>query len=204
MIDEKRIKEAESNVKIYLQEGFIKTKAKDEKIAKIYLEYAENSLQTAQALYKISKEDRLKEEAGLPSGYESFLWVIVSSYYSMFYAVSYVLLNQGIKVGAKMVHKVTADCLINFLYLSGKIEKSLLDDFNQTKDEAMELMQNLSEEEIKMQIRQKAIELVKNFDFEMSKRGRFQYNMNESLKEQYAKTSLERARGFLLEMKKLI
>lgn len=204
MINEKSVKEAKNNVKVYLEEGLIRTKVKDKKIMEVYLQYAEISLQTAQTLFKISKGTELKEVLGLPDNYESFLWVIVSSYYSMYYAASSALLKNGVKVGNKIVHKITLDCLINFLYLNNKIEKSLLEDFNESKKEAMELMQNLSEEEIKMQIKQKAFEIIKIFDFEMWKRGRFQYNMNESVKEQFADTSLERAKKFLLEMKKLI
>lgn len=201
---DKRIKQAENNVKTYLEEGLIKTKAKDEKIVKVYMEYANNSLQTAQLLFKISKDNELKESLGLPIDYESFLWVVVSSYYSMYYSVNSVLLHNGIKIGDKMVHKVTADCVINFLYLNGKIEKKLLEEYNNSKDEAMELMQKLSEEEIKIEIKQKALEIVKTYDFEMNKRGKFQYNMNESLKEEIANASLERAKRFLLEMKKLM
>ena len=42
------------------------------------------------------------------------------------------------------------------------------------------------------------------YSMEMNKRSRFQYNMAESVQEQKARTSLKRAKEFVLEMKKLL
>ena len=50
----------------------------------------------------------------------------------------------------------------------------------------------------------KADELMQAFDYEREKRGIFQYRTNESAKEAKAKTSLERAKEFVIEMKKLV
>ena len=40
------------------------------------------------------------------------LWVIVISYYAMFYAANAVLLHLGYRTGEKIAHKVTSDALI--------------------------------------------------------------------------------------------
>ncbi len=71
MLNEKRIKEAQSNVKSYLSEGLIDKQQFQQDIFKILLNNANESLDTADFLFKNNK---------------SRLWVIVCSYYSMFYS----------------------------------------------------------------------------------------------------------------------
>ena len=100
MLDEKRIKEAESNIKKYLDEGLL-TKNKNETAKLMYLENSDVSLETAKKLVSLETEN-----------YKPHLWVIVSSYYSMYYIANAVLLELGYKVGDKVSHKVTSDALI--------------------------------------------------------------------------------------------
>ena len=71
MLNEKRIKEAQSNVKSYLSEGLLDKQQFQQDIFKILLNNANESLDTADFLFKNNK---------------SRLWVIVCSYYSMFYS----------------------------------------------------------------------------------------------------------------------
>jgi hypothetical protein len=73
-----------------------------------------------------------------------------------------------------------------------------------SKNKALEITRNMSDEEIKIKIKEKALEMIQTYGFERKKRSRFQYNMNLSLKEQYANTSLDRAKTFLHMMKKLL
>ena len=70
-MDGKRIKQAESNFKNYLNEGKIKKIDKfDNLIYETYLRNARESLNVANQLFENKT---------------SSLWVVVSSYYSMFY-----------------------------------------------------------------------------------------------------------------------
>ena len=62
MLDEKRLKEAESRVKQYLNEGIIKTKQKRE-FVDFFLSNAEKSLNSANALYDLSRTAGLKPGA---------------------------------------------------------------------------------------------------------------------------------------------
>lgn len=61
------------------------------------------------------------------------MWVIVSSYYSMYYMSNAVLGQLGFKVGEKMSHRITADALI--VQVRDKLKNSLLQDFDEAKDE---------------------------------------------------------------------
>jgi uncharacterized protein (UPF0332 family) len=176
MIDKKRIEESRINFNIYLRDGLIK-KEKNETAFYTYLKNSDLSLKVAE---KLMNDNELKP----------YLWVVVCSYYSMFYIANAVLINLGYKTGEKIVHKVTSDALI-FLVLN-KLKKGLLEEYEAIRDDALEIASA------------KAEEIVKNYDFELDKRSKFQYEMSEEAKESKAKTSLERAKEFVFEMKKLL
>src|SRR3989344_4099680 len=111
MLDKNRITQAEDNVKAYLAEGLLKKTAANKQIIDILLKNAKESLKVAN---EISQNN------------SSELWVIVCSYYSMYYYANAVLLKLGYKVGDKIVHKVTSDSLV--VYVRGKLKESLIEE----------------------------------------------------------------------------
>ncbi len=131
----------------------------------------------------------LAEEC-MNSSLKPYVWVVVISYYSMFYIANAVLLELGYKTGDKIVHKVTNDALI--VLVMDKLKKGLLEEYEIAKEDALEIASIKSDE------------IIESYGLEMSKRSRFQYDMTESIQEQKANTSLKRARQFILEMKKLL
>lgn len=173
MLDTNRIKEAESNVKSYLDDGLLKKAVSNKEVINILLTNAKESLRVAEEVKNISE-----------------LWVIVCSYYSMYYYANAVLLKLGYKVGEKIVHKVTADAII--VYVRGKLKESLIEEYEETKAEALNLAGI------------KADALIESFDFERNKRSLIQYRTIEIEKQSKAKTSLQRAKEFSREMEKLL
>jgi uncharacterized protein (UPF0332 family) len=131
----------------------------------------------------------LAEEC-MNSNLKPYLWTVVISYYSMFYIANAVLLQLGYKTGSNVVHKVTSDALI--VLVMDKIRKGLIEEYEDIKEDAMEIASIKSEE------------IMAFYSMEMDKRSRFQYDMTETIQEQKAKTSLKRAKEFMLEMKKLL
>ena len=178
MLDEKRIKEAELNVRQYLAKGLLK-KQKNETAKNVYIENSEISLETAQKLLSLESET-----------YKPYLWVIVSSYYSMYYIANAVLINLGYKVGQKISHKITSDALI--IFARNKLKKGLIEGYEDVKEDALELISS------------KTDSLLESLDFEREKRSKFQYGTDEQVKKSKALTSLERAKTFVFEMKKLL
>jgi len=164
MIDQKRKKEAETNFKNYLEEGLLKKEtnqlAKDK-----YIENSELSL-------KLSHEI-------MQSSLKPYIWVIVTSYYSMFYIANAVLLHYGYKTQEKITHKVTSDALI--VLILDKLKKELLEDYEDMQQDALEIANA------------KAESIIETYSLELDKRSRFQYNMLEQTQENKAKTSLKRA-----------
>lgn len=175
MLDEKRIKEAESNVKSYLAEGLLKKTKVEKKVINILLNNAKESLQIAEEINSKGISD---------------LWVIVCSYYSMFYYANAILGVYDYKIREKIVHKITADALI--VFIRKKLKESLIEDYEETKEEALNLAGL------------RADQIIGSFDFERNKRSVIQYRTVEIEKHSKAKTSLQRAKEFAKEMEKLM
>jgi len=175
MLDKDRVKEAESNVRSYLEEGLLKKAAANKQVMAVLMGNSKESLRVAEEVQRRNFSE---------------LWVIVCSYYAMYYCANAVLLKLGYKIGDKIVHKVTSDALI--VYVRGKLKESLLEEYEETKEEALSLAG------------MKADSLIESFEFERNKRGLIQYKTIEVEKRSKAATSLQRAKEFTLEMEKLL
>src|SRR3989344_354024 len=110
MLSEKRIKEAESNVKSYLSEGLIKKEQFNSIVFNVLINNSNESIETATFLSNNKKSN---------------LWIIVCSYYSMFYIANAVLYKLGYKIGDKISHKVTSDALI--IYVRNKLKENIIE-----------------------------------------------------------------------------
>ncbi|MFH1238129.1 MAG: HEPN domain-containing protein [archaeon] len=164
-MDEKRIKQAEDNFKNYLRDGKITEIDKPKTlIYETYLRNARESLSVANLLFKNNS---------------SSLWVVVSSYYSMFYMACAYLYKLGYKTKHEIVHQVVNEGLI--VQGRHKIKNHLLKAYEIGKDEALSVSDNY----------------LTKYGFEKVKRSTFQYETTENIKKSKAQTSLERAKEFL-------
>jgi len=175
MLSDDKIKEAGRNVKSYFEEGLLKKAVMDKQVLNIFLRNAKESLRVAEEIHQKNISE---------------LWVIVCSYYAMFYYANAVLLKLGYKVGEKIVHKVTSDALIE--YVRGKLKDILIEEYEEAKEEALNLAG------------MRADTLIESFEFERNKRSLIQYQTIEIEKQSKAKTSLQRAKEFAREMEKLL
>ena len=175
MLSEKRIKEAEINVKQYISEGLIKKEPFNSIVFNILVNNSNESIETTSFLSNNKKSN---------------LWIIVSSYYSMFYIANAVLYKLGYKVGDKIPHKVTSDALI--VYIKDKLKENLIEDYEELKEEALLIAKN------------KAEGLLEDCEFERKKRGLIQYQTKDVEKASKAETSLKRAKQFLFEINALL
>ena len=201
MIEKKRIEEAQRNAKQYIDEGLLKVKDKDApRFVGFFMKNAESSLQTASMLQEISDQQGLKVTLKVSSDFESYLWVIVSSYYSMFYAATALLASQGIRATGQIVHKVTGDALIHFFVSNEKLAK-LLEQYEEAQAVGLEL---IGREELMKSMQKKADELIVAYESERKKRSKFQYDIGVQAKRGYAQTSLERAKEFVFEIRKIL
>jgi uncharacterized protein (UPF0332 family) len=171
-MDEERIKITERNFTKYLEEGKIKKIDNfDELIYNTYLRNARESLNTANQLSQNKT---------------SSLWVIVSSYYSMFYIACAYLYKLGYKSGDEIVHQVVNESLI--VQGRHKIKNYILENYSEEREKALIIADNYLD----------------NYERERAKRSSFQYQTTEEIKENKAKTSLERAKEFLTLMEEIL
>jgi uncharacterized protein (UPF0332 family) len=201
VIEKGRVEEAKRNVKQYVEDGLLRTGDKETaRFVDFFMANAESSLQTASILQEISDDNALKETLRVNSSFESYLWVIVSSYYSMFYAATAMLAKQGVRATGQIVHKVTADALIHFFVSNEKLAR-LLEQYEEAQAVGLELV---GREELMKRMQRRADELIVSYEGERKKRSRFQYDIGIQAKRGYAQTSIERARDFVFEIRKLL
>ena len=201
MIEKKRIEEASRNVREYITDGLLKIRDNEsKKLVSFFMDQAERSLRTASLIFELSTDSAAKDTMRLERDFESHLWVIVTSYYSMFYAALALLASQGIRAGRQLVHKVVADALIHF-FISNKRLAKMLEDYEEARDTSLEL---IGREELMKHLEKRADELIVAYEREREKRSKFQYNVGEMAKRGYAETSLQRARDLVSEVRKIL
>lgn len=174
MVDAERIRIAKKNFTQDLKDGYIKKQSPDTDLINSLSNNATESLEVAGYLF---------EEDISP------LWVIVSSYYSMYYMSNAVLNKMGFKVGDQISHRVTADALI--VLVRDKLKSYLLQDFEEAQDEYTEI-DNATDEIIEL------------YDLEHKKRLNSQYVVGYDVRVSKSKTSRDRAKTFVLELEKLL
>ena len=152
------------------------------------------ALPSAKLLFKASTNKELQKSSGFPD-FNGLLWVVNSSYYSMFYMARALLESEGIKIkqGSESIHLITFDALVYYFYLTGKIERSLIEEFKEAGEEVSETLG-----------KDKAKGLIEDYSYEKEKRGRFTYEMGEIAIQNKAETSLKRAARFSEEIRKII
>ena len=171
MLSDERIKEAEKNVRSYLSDGLIKKEKFRDIVFDTYMRNHRESLIVARKLFNESLSN---------------LWVVVISYYSMFYLANALLYKLGYKTGSKVAHKVTSDALI--VFVRNKLKDALIEEYELASNEALTLSDSLLE----------------SYDFEREKRSVFQYESTEEIKLAKAKTSLDRAEEFSVKIEKML
>lgn len=171
-MDEQRIKQAEKNFKLYLQEGKIKKIEKFEKVIyDTYLRNSQESLNSANQLFQNKT---------------SYLWIVVTSYYSMFYMACAYLYKLGYKPGDEIIHQVVNESLI--VQGRHKIKNYILENYVEEKEKALIIVDSYLE----------------NYEKEKAKRASFQYQTTEEIKENKARTSLNRAKEFIELTKEIL
>ena len=201
MFDEKKIEKIKKLVPKLLDEGLIKKNDEYKKLTQFFVENAKDSLNSAKLLFEVSTNDKLMELTGFKN-FKGYLWAINASYYSMFYMANALLASEGIKITAETgVHKITFNAFTYYFYLNGKITKKYIEEFLEAQKDSEEL---LGREEIAKEADIKAKKLIIDLAYESEKRKAFTYELERTRIEAKAKTSIERAQSFLVEIMKML
>ncbi len=201
MLDDKEIEKIKKLVPRLLEEGLIKKNEDYKKLTAFFIENARDSLDSARLLLDVSTNNKLMEATGFKN-FKGYLWAINASYYSMYYMANALLTSEGIKiVSERGVHKIAFNTFAYYFYLTGKITKKYIEEFLEAQSDSEEL---LGREEIVKEADIKAKKLVSDLAYESEKRNVFTYELERTRIESKAKTSIERAKSFLIETMKLL
>lgn len=200
MLDNKKLKEIEKNVSGLILENEIIKNEKNKELVKFYTENALISLNAAKILNAISSKDTIKKCFNfIEEDFEAYLWVVSSSYYSMFYMAGALLAKIGVKIRSEIgIHKKTFETMVYYFYLTRRIAKRYLEEFIKAQEESQKLLG------IENTMQEKAKELMEKYSFEMGKRAKFTYNIGTKAKSDNALTSLRRAVEFCEECLKIM
>lgn len=126
--------------------------------------------------------------------FNGFLWVINSSYYSMFYMARALLESIGVKIKTDAsIHFLVFNALVYYVYSTGKLERHFIQDFENAQEESSQVLG-----------REKAKEVISDYSDEKEKRSKFTYEIGESAMKSKAETSLNRAKRFNEEVRKIL
>ena len=192
MLNDKKLEEIKKNIAMLRNENEISKSENNKKLADFYVENALTSLNTAKVLNSVSTDASIKKKFDfIDDSFETYLWIINSSYYSMFYMAGALLAKMGVKVKSSVgVHEKTFQALVFYFYLTKKIAKQYIEEFEEAQSESAELLGIMQ---------QKVKDMMVKYDFEMDKRAKFTYNIGVKAKENKALTSLNRAIEFYNE-----
>ncbi len=192
MLEDKQIEEAKDNAIKSINNGQI-IKTKESRYVSFFIKNSRDSLDSAKVLFKLSIDKKKRDYLGMPN-FNGFLWVINSSYYSMFYMARALLESIGVKIKTdESVHFLVFNALVYYFYSNGRLEKHFIEDFEKAQDESSQILG-----------KEKAKEIISNYSSEKEKRSKFTYEIGEIAMKAKAETSLDRARKFNEEIRKML
>lgn len=149
---------------------------------KIYIKRAENEINLSKIIMRVSESDDIQRDIfGIP--HDTYFSAVIShSYYSIFYMAKAYLTTKNIKTEPPEDHKKTYE------ELKKLVEKGLVD---------VELLK------IYQELMFRADTLLKIFEVEKSKRGKFTYKKLPQANAEPAKESLKNAKTFFGHMNAL-
>jgi len=150
--------------------------------SKIYIERAKNEINLSKIIMKISEDEKIQKEIFEMPKDSYYSAVISHSYYSIFYMAKAYLLTKNIKTTPPEEHKKTYE------ELKKLVKKGLVD---------VELLK------IYQELMFRADTLLKIFEIEKSKRGKFTYKKLPQANAEPAKASLKNAKTFFGHMNAL-
>ncbi len=153
-------------------------------MVEIYLNRASNEILAAEALKRLSENQKDKQNFGLTSNVTFYSSVISHSYYSIFYSAKAILLTKGIKTEAPNIHKVTLEKFKENFVDNGILDVKLL--------------------KIYKKLIVRADDLLGIFKIEKGKRGDFTYQVIPQANKGPAGESIQNAVFFVSNITKVV
>jgi uncharacterized protein (UPF0332 family) len=183
-MDNKRLKESSNIIRNAIQSGLIKKPYP--KTDSFFFDKSLQSIKIASKLLELDKEEL-----------QTSMWVINTSYYSMFFGATALLAKYGHKIISKQgIHKLTYHAIVHFFVNEdNKLEKHFIEEYKKAVEDAEQLMQ-ISEKNVDI--------FLSEYSYEINKRKDFTYDFGKIAEKKKAKTSFQRARNFINIIKDIL
>lgn len=185
MLDEQKIEQSSKVIRELIATGkIVRPKVG---MVDFFLNQSHRTLAVAERLLKLYEEE----------GLDTHLWVINTSYYSMFFQATALLALFNHRIEAEQgIHKLTFHALVHyFIKEDNKLKKQLVEEYQDAVKDVESLLQ-LGESKVQ--------ELILDFNSEQSKRKTFTYTTEENAERNKALTSFQRAKNFVGELDKVV
>jgi len=128
----------------------------------------------------------------------------------MFYMARALLESIGVKIKSdESIHFLVFNALVYYFYSTGKLEKHFIEDFEDAQEESSEILgkeraNSSGISKFPSQVQEKAREMISDYSSEKEKRAKFTYEIGEIAMKNKAETSLNRAKKFNEEVRKIL
>jgi len=177
----KRSEFLKQKINSYLVKEQLLKKQEYTKLGKPFLTKARKNYTVANLMFKISEQNDFKKALVLPESFETYEWVIIVSYYSMYVSALAALAKMGFKSKS---HAATIAVLGYYYVKGGKLEPKHMD----TLSKAHTLSENL------------ITKLVRN----KTRRETAQYDATPAISREMAKTALSDADEFITRVEEVL
>ncbi len=177
--------QVEIEVKSYKADDKIKIMFPDEIWTKHHFSKANYNLRIARINFNLNEHKdfikKLEKTEESDPEFNTYEWVIIMSYYSMFHSINALLRKIGVRVGKQYAHEITINLLLYYFYFTKIIEEELL-----------KIYKNAEE---------KARGLVVSYIFAKEERTKYQYKVNLESQKEDAEKILDDAVNFVGRLK---
>jgi uncharacterized protein (UPF0332 family) len=174
----------------------------DELFIKHTLSKSEDAINTAKALLKIMKDKELQLRT-IEKEFNASLWIINSSYYSMFFLAEVLLAKENRKLpnGTEDSHKTIFLALLYYYIIKGSDTESKKDikweDITKTRlSEAIIMLESARKDSAELMQIKRAKEAIESYGNELFKRNELTYRSSKNVEIAIAEKSIERADKF--------
>jgi uncharacterized protein (UPF0332 family) len=180
---EKKVQKCKEEFDSALAGGEIAKSPGYSRFSRNFAKQSETSLTTAGILYDITNSRKSKDFLKVTDSYDGSTWVVVTSYYSMFYMARALVALKDVKIGDEgdySIHSHVKNAFITLCIGSKWLEKRLGEDYECCKQLASDLIE------------------------ERKKRGAGQYDTGDNSRKKDAELSIKRARNFFKKTRGLV
>ena len=165
----------------YLRKEQLLKKQEYTKLEKLFLTKARKNFTIANLMFKISEQNNFKKALAVPESFETYEWVIIVSYYSMYTSALAALAKLGFKSKS---HAATIAVLEHYYVRKEKLEAKHVDMLSKTYTLSENLITKLVETKMK--------------------RETAQYDATPAISREMAKTALADAEEFITKVEEVL